>query len=213
MGRSYVRRGRKASGTVDPRMDRRRTGNVYCMGRVALLTFVLAVLLAGTASGGTPKRTGASGTIAVLAPKRVVIDGKRDLSCRIGVSLSRIMGAFAVGDHAKITCRDGLLSTILGLGPGTTTTQSSQSSSSSSVSSSTSVSTSVTRTSTGESKMTTSVSAAIGPIGALTAGSITVGPITCSIGSGSPSTSGFKSGDRVTLHCANEKLTGLSHVR
>jgi hypothetical protein len=180
------------------------------MGRAALLTVVLVALLVGTASGGSPKRTGAEGTIAVLAPKRIVVDGNRDLSCRIGTSLSKLMRVFAVGDHAKITCRDGLLSTVLRLVPGGSTTQSSQSSTSSSVSSSTSVSTSVTSTSSGESKVTTSVSAAVGPISAITVGSITVGPITCSIGSGSPSTTGFKPGDRVTLRCANEKLTGLS---
>src|SRR5262245_30751931 len=93
--------------------NRRRRGNLYYVGRAALLTVVLVAVLVGTASAGSPKRTAAAGTITVLAPKRIVVDSKRDVSCRISASLARIMRVFAVGDHAKIVCRDGVLSSIL----------------------------------------------------------------------------------------------------
>jgi hypothetical protein len=49
----------------------------------------------------------------------------------------------------------------------------------------------------------------LGAITALSAGSITVDGLTCSIGSGSPSVAGFKLGDKVGIGCSNGVLVKL----
>ena len=185
--------------------------NLY-VGRVAIVILVAAVLVVETAAAAPPKRTGTGGTITLLGPNRIAVAGPRNVSCRIGASLSKFVHAFVVGGNARITCLDGLLSAIVRLGPRPVITTSAQSSGNGSVSSSSaSVSTS-TSTSSAESKVTASVAAAAGPISAIGDGSITVGSIACSIGSSSPDTSGFKVGDRVALQCSNDTLTGLSHT-
>jgi hypothetical protein len=47
------------------------------------------------------------------------------------------------------------------------------------------------------------------PILALSANSITVGPLTCAVGPASPSVSGFKPGDRVGIGCVNGVLAKI----
>ena len=151
------------------------------------------------------------GVIGVLGGKRIVLHGQKDVACKIDVAASGILRGFRVGDQARVTCLNGLLTAIVrAQGASTPGSSSSTSSSSSSVSSSASVTTS-TSTATGGTT-TQSLSAGIGTIAALGGGSITVGPISCTIGAGSPETSGFEIGDRVSLRCANGGLTALSHA-
>jgi hypothetical protein len=50
-----------------------------------------------------------------------------------------------------------------------------------------------------------------GVLHALTSDSITVGDLTCSIGSGSPSTSGFAVNQSVRMYCLNGALYSLAH--
>jgi hypothetical protein len=63
-----------------------------------------------------------------------------------------------------------------------------------------------TTTTTATTTTTPSYSGAQDPISALSSTSITVGPLTCSIGSSSPSVS-FKVGDRVKIYCLNGSLS------
>jgi hypothetical protein len=60
-------------------------------------------------------------------------------------------------------------------------------------------------------KADASVTSAHGPIADLTATSVAVQTMSCSVGPGSPSTSGFSLGDSVRMSCVNGVLHGLDH--
>jgi len=95
-------------------------------------------------------------------------DGDRDLTCALGPS-SPATGDFQVGQHVKVTCTGGTLTTIAAITPADA------------------------------GRFFT------GTVASITDGSITVttehGPVTCTIGAGSPSVAGLQQGDRVGIGC------------
>lgn len=170
------------------------------MGRIALAAAVLAALTAPVAlAAATPWWT-AKGAITKLSAHSITVHGK---SCRI-TSDSPSIRVEIVGSTVRIVCDGGVLFEIdrLHLLPPLPGSQSSTSSSSSSASSSSVSSTAVA----GDFTVT-----AIG-------GSITVGgsgsfEVTCTIGSGSPDTSGLGVGSHVSsMTCKNGVLTSLARA-
>jgi hypothetical protein len=149
------------------------------------LALFAAGLLAGLtliapATGADPPATSttatvygsASGAIAALSATSITVN---DLTCT-RTSSSPSLDGYKVGDQVGLGCANGAATVIVDKRTTTTTTTSST----------------TTTTSQG--------AGARDPISALSATSITVGPLTCSLGPSSPSVA-FKVGDRVKIGC------------
>jgi hypothetical protein len=154
--------------------------------KLTTLALFAAGLLAGLtliapATGADPPATttttatvygSASGAIAVLSATSITVN---DLTCT-RTSSSPSLDGYKVGDQVGLGCANGVMIVIVDKRPAATTT---------------------TTTTT-----TTAVqgAGARDPISALSATSITVGPLTCALGPSSPSVP-FKVGDRVKIGC------------
>jgi hypothetical protein len=175
------------------------------VGRIALAASVLAVLTAPPAvAAGTPRWT-AKGPITKLSHRSITVHGK---TCRIA-SDSPSIRVEIVGSAVRIVCDGGVLFEIdrLHLLPSVPGSQSSSSSSSSSVSSSTSSSSSSVSSTAIAGDFTVAASGG-GSITVKGAGSF---ELTCTIGAGSPDTSGLAVGAHVsTMTCKNGVLTSLA---
>lgn len=129
--------------------------------------------------------TTATDAITALSAMSITVGS---LTCSIGNSSPKA-GDFKVGDRARIYCASGVLAYLIRPdAPATTTT--------------TSTPTTTTTSSTNYTNATDAIKA-------LSATSITVGPLTCSIGSTSPGTGDFKVGDRAQIYCASGVLAHL----
>jgi hypothetical protein len=181
------------------------------MGRIALVTVVLAGLTASAAVAAQHPRWTAKGKITKLTSRTITVHGK---SCRITADSPKpLLRIYVVGSTVKIVCGDGQLVTIDRLST-TTNGAPGQSSSSSSVSGSSSASSS---TSSGSSSSSASALALAGEfsVTAVGNGSITVrggsSSYTCKIGTGSPDVSGFHVGARVSkMTCKDDVLTMIA---
>ncbi|MEI6666395.1 MAG: hypothetical protein WCL53_09645, partial [Chloroflexota bacterium] len=119
-----------------------------------------------------PVYTAADGTLSALGTTSITVG---TLTCTIGSS-SPNTSNFHVGDHVRMYCSNGTLFALIRLdGPSNQTT-------------------------------------ATDPISALSSTSITVGRLTCTIGSGSPSLVGFALGDRVGISCPSGALATITHL-
>ena len=130
---------------------------------------------------------GLSGAITALSSTSITVhDGDHNLTCSIG-SGSPSTSGLSVGDHAAVGCANGLLVTIGAPGspPAATTT---------------------TGTTTNA-----NVTNANGPITALSATSISVQTMTCSISPTSTLANDFHVGDAVRMYCLNGALYQLRH--
>jgi hypothetical protein len=180
------------------------------MGRIALVTIVLAGLTASAAAAAHHPRWTAKGKITKLTSRTITVHGK---SCRITADSPKpLLRIYVVGSTVKIVCGDGQLLTIDRLAT-TSNGSPGQSSSSSSVSSSSASSS----TSSGSSTSGSSALALAGEfsVTAIGNGSITVkggsSSYTCKVGTGSPDVSAFHVGARVSkMTCKDDVLTMIA---
>lgn len=178
------------------------------MGRIALAAALLAALTATAATAATPRWT-VKGAITKLNRHSITVHGK---TCRITADSPKpSIHVELAGSTVRIVCDGGVLLEIdllhpLPSLPGSAPSSSSSSTSSSSVSSSSSNSVSSTAIA-GDFSIT-----------AIGGGSITVKgagsfQLTCTIGSGSPDTSGLAVGAHVSsMTCKNGVLTSLARA-
>jgi hypothetical protein len=171
------------------------------VGRIALLAVLLAGLTASASAAAVPTWR-AKGPITQLRPHSITVHGK---TCRMTPGSPSIR-AEIVGSTVRIVCEDGVLFEIHLLHPLPVPGNQSSSSSSSASSSSSSSSSSVSSTAiAGDFSVT-----------AIGGGSITVKgtgsyELTCTIGTGSPDTSGLAVGAHVSsMTCKNGVLTSLA---
>jgi hypothetical protein len=157
----------------------------FHVGSHVLIGCVNGVLFTITRTGSTARNavnvgtstSGVAGTIANLTDGSITVhSAESSLTCAIGATSPHTAG-FKVGDPVRIGCLNGALYYIVLEHPSTTTTTSS---------------------------WTTLVSIT-GTIATLADGSITVhsndSSLTCPIGSSSPSTAEFKTGQSVRMYC------------
>ncbi len=129
--------------------------------------------------------SGISGKVSAIGPKFITVhDGDRTMTCTVGADSPSIT-PYAVGDHVKIGCVNGVLVTVGSptSGPGVTTSAAT----------------------------TANVTNANGPITLLGTSSISVQTMTCTFGPSSPSLAGFHLGDSVRMYCLNGVLYELKH--
>lgn len=165
--------------------------------------------------------TGISGTIGALGASSITVTGGDGgtavLTCTIGQgsaspgatspgatspgTTSPSTAGFAPGNLVRMYCQNGLLFQLKHTDSTTTTT--------------TAPAATATTTTTTTPGAYTAINGTIGP---LTGSSITVtggdsgtASLTCSLGSGTPSTSGFAAGDSVRMYCLNGALFQLKH--
>lgn len=178
------------------------------MGRLALVAVLLAALALPAAVGAHTPRWTAKGAITKLSPHSITVHGK---TCRIARDSPSIRVEIT-GATVRIVCDDGVLFEIDLLHPLPSLPAGSQSSSSSS---SSSVSSSSSSSSSSVSSIAIAGDFSIAAIGG---GSITVKgagsfQLTCTIGSGSPDTSGLAAGAHVSsMTCKNGVLTSLARA-
>ncbi len=134
----------------------------------------------------TSNVTDADGPIGALSSGSITVG---DLTCTIGGSSPSTSG-FSLGTQVRMYCINGALYRLY-LNETTTTT------------------TTTTGTTTAATTTTSDVTDADGPISALSADSITVGELTCTITNSSPSTTGFTTGTQVRMYCINGVLYQL----
>jgi hypothetical protein len=172
------------------------------VGRIALAAAVLAALTAPLAvAAGTPRWT-ARGAITKLGPHSITVHGK---TCRITPDSPSIR-AEITGVTVRIVCDGGVLFEIHLLHPLPALPGSQSSSSSSSGSSTSSSSSSVSSTAIAGDFTVTAVGG--GSITVKSAGSY---ELTCTVGAGSPDTSGLALGAHVSsMTCKNGVLTSLA---
>ena len=135
-----------------------------------------------------------SGTITTLGSSITVQGDGAPLTCTLGTGTPSTAG-FAVGNPVRMYCLNGALYVLRHNDPPTTTT--------------TTTTTNATTTTTPE-----TYAAVSGTISAL-GSSITVqsdgAALTCTLGTGTPSTAGFAVGDPVRMYCLNGALYQLRH--
>ncbi len=131
--------------------------------------------------------TSATDAISALSATSITVG---PLTCSIGATTKP--GDFRVGDRVRMYCANGVLFQIKADTPTTTTTT-----------------TTSTPTTTSTTSSSTNYTTATDAITALSATSITVGSLTCSIGSSSPKAGDFKVGDRARIYCASGVLAYL----
>jgi hypothetical protein len=173
------------------------------MRRFLLLPLVLLGLatlgLASADAFTTIHQADASGrgVIVKITPTSVSIRRNRrhGLTCSLG-SASPSLQLFAFGDRVKIACASGVLVAIADLPSHTKHGPNSEPQSS------------PTTTASDDGNLTY----AVGPITARSDNAISVQTMTCSVGSGSPSTSGFTVGTLVRMYCKNGQLIGLKRT-
>ncbi len=166
------------------------TGYVRFVAIASLV--VLGLVPASAMAGQTPKRASLTGTISVLKLKKITVHGNHNLTCRI-VTVSPRARGFVLGSRAKITCVRGVLSAITRPVPA----------------SSPPVVDTGTISSSG--KVNADSVSGVATISALGSGSITFGAgIKCSVGSGSPSLTGFRVGSHVNYECSGGSLRSIS---
>jgi hypothetical protein len=141
----------------------------------------------------TPNYTNATDPISALSSTSITVG---PLTCSIGSS-SPGTGDFRVGVRVRIYCSNGALIYIKADTPAATTTTTA-------TPTTTTMTTPTTTTTT-----STNYTSATDAITALSSASITVGQLTCSIGSSSPHTGDFKVGDRARIYCASGVLAHL----
>jgi len=150
---------------------------------------------ATTTTAATPTASTASGVGAITAinttASTITVTGDRSLTCTIVASSPSVSG-FHLGDQVRIGCVNGTLYAIAATSsapPATTTTA---------------TTTTATTTTTTPTTAVTSTSAT-GTLTALSSTSITVtgdgAPLTCPIGPGAQSLTGFHIGDAVRMYC------------
>jgi hypothetical protein len=161
----------------------------------------LGLVVAGVASGQTPKRASLTGKISVLKTKQITVHGKTKLTCRVTTTSPKLRG-FALGTSAKITCVKGVLATIRKLAPPVQP----------GITHDSTITTSPDKGNAGA----TTVKPAVSVVGsstitALGGGSITFGgALTCAVAASSPSVAAFRVGDAVDYQCASGVLTKIS---
>ena len=133
--------------------------------------------------------TNATDPISALSSTSITVG---PLTCSIGSS-SPGTGDFKVGDRVRMYCSNGVLIYIKADTPTTTTT----------------TTTPAPTTTTTPTTTSTNYTSATDAITALSSTSITVGQLTCTIGSSSPHTGDFRIGDRARIYCASGVLAYL----
>lgn len=151
---------------------------------------VLAKVRHVTASTNDVAPVSFAGAITALSDGSISLhDGGRDVTCSIDASSPSTAG-FAVGQHAKVACVNGVLTAIAAVTPPPRRDP---------------------KPAGDPPKKTVD---ALGTLTALSASSITVhtdgGDITCTVGDGSPSGAGLAVGDRVKMGCVDGKLVALA---
>jgi len=171
------------------------------VGRIALVTVVLAGLAAPAALAAHTPRWTAKGAITKLNKHAIAVNGR---SCRItSASPEARIHVYVVGSTVKIVCADGVLLTIDLLHPASGQSVPSSSSSVTSSSSSSNSSTSALALA-GDFSITTLGSGSISVKGGSSS-------FTCTIGAGSPDVSGYHVGGHVSkLTCTNDVLTAIA---
>ena len=162
---------------------------------VLLIPLALLGLYAGGAfaSISRVKTTTGLGTIASLSSTSITVGRHRDArTCALTTS-SPATGSFATGERVKIVCANGVLVAIADLSGYWQHWHGHHHG---------------RRGDHPHVRLTV----ASGPIGRLDSTSITVQMMSCRLGAGSPSTSGFQVGDAVQMECVNGVLDGLTHV-
>ena len=131
----------------------------------------------------------------MLGSTITVHNSEHDLTCTIG-SGSPSTSGFTVGNAVRMYCLNGALYSLTHTDAPPTTTE-------------TTTTTATTTTASGD------AASATGAISALSTSSITVHDgdrdLTCTIGSSSPSVSGFAVGNGVRMYCLNGALYAISH--
>jgi len=156
-----------------------------------------------TTTTSEPQTSYAIGLITAIGSSISVRGDGPTLTCQVATT-SPSVASFAAGNRVKIYCSNGLLIGIFHNELPTTTTT-------------TAPTTTVATTTSGTSgEPGGSFVGAFGTISALSATSLTVhGPerdLTCTVGTGSPSTTGFTVGATAKVYCQNGQLAGLAHV-
>jgi len=166
---------------------------LFATGLVAGLTLIAP---ATGADGPTTQTTTSSGTTYTATNGAISSLGATsltagDLTCSRGASSPSLDG-FKVGDQVGLYCANGVVIAVVHRDPPATTTTTTTTTGTPTTSTPTTTTTTTTTAGT--------PSGARDPISALSATSITVGPLTCTIGPSSPSVP-FKVGDRVRMGC------------
>ena len=159
-----------------------------------------------TTTTSEPQTAYAIGLITAIGPSISVRGDGPTLTCQVATT-SPSVAEFAVGNRVKIYCSNGVLIGIFRNEPTTTTATT------------TTVETPTTTTTTtsgGSSEPGGNFVGAFGTISALSATSITVHgserDLTCTVGTESPSTTGFTVGASAKVYCQHGQLAGLAHV-
>jgi hypothetical protein len=181
-----------ASGLAPVLADARRPSNNpgimrWLISPVALV--IVAVFMVPAAiAGKVEARAGISGKISSLGRSSVTVSDGKKLTCRVG-RISPLALGYVLGSGARITCRNGLLTKFVGTdqalapiyqaGP------------------------------LGPGGTVNSFAFTVGTVGALTPTSVTIGGLSCSVGTRTPDLSGYAVGDRVSVTCTNGTLTAI----
>ena len=160
---------------------------LFAVGLLAGLTLI------APATGADPPTTTTTQTVYTTATDPITALSSTSitvgpLTCSIGSSSPKA-GDFKVGDRARIYCANGVLLYLIRPDTPTTTTPAA--------------------TTTTTTKTEPNYTSATDPITALSSTSITVGPLTCSIGSSSPKPGDFKVGDQVGIGCSGGVLVKI----
>jgi len=154
-----------------------------------------------TTASTTTENSGISGTISALSSGSITVtssggsdDGPQTLSCTISSSSPGTAG-FATGNPVRMYCLNGALYQVKhnDTPPPTTTT------------------TTTTTTAQNWTAITGTITALSGASISVQGGDAGNASLTCTIGSSSPSTSGFSTGNLVRMYCLNGALYSLQH--